>query len=547
MKSLVMQTRRQILGFTFFLALSSAFAHAAVPSRIVYQGRLSKSGVGAAGRHTITVQFVDASGTNLSQSQTFDVDVPTSGDFSLEIDHIPPDADWINGLPKMRVIVGGETLTPDQAFSAAPYALVARNVENLNADKVKLSGTEKLLSSWQSAINPAGIDANVIIGTISVTANHGKNHAFNGTDSIPTEGLFPSQISGVALVLNSSTTQTIESSKPVVPLIVKGYPSLSVIEVMDNDAVPTKRFHIQGSGNAFFDGKVGIGTETPLEKLDVLGANIILGSSSDLGGNNYGSVKFRTPSGNVSFRSFLSGLFGITGNRSGLALDLQNDDTSAFEIVREAVGPVFGVRASGQVYVGGNMGIGTANPTAKLEVSGGDVKINGLISASSMELTGRYKDKTGDIMPVGTVLPFAGATIPPGWLICDGTIFVISAHPELNDLRLVLGSIYGGDGASTFGVPDLRRRVPVGSGGTGTPTLGNSLGAKGGEETHTLTIAEIPPHHHSYTRNKTEASFSGSNALALYQTNEENTGDTGGGLPHNNIQPSLILNYIIKY
>jgi hypothetical protein len=111
-----------------------------VPSRIVYQGRLSKSGVGAAGRHTITVQFVDASGTNLSQSQTFDVDVPTSGDFSLEIDHIPPDADWINGLPKMRVIVGGETLTPDQSFSAAPYALVARNVENLDTSKVKLAG-----------------------------------------------------------------------------------------------------------------------------------------------------------------------------------------------------------------------------------------------------------------------------------------------------------------------------------------------------------------------------------------------------------------------
>ena len=66
------------------------------------------------------------------------MDVPTSGDFSLEIDHIPADAEWINGLPKMRVLIGNETLTPDQTFSAAPYALVARNVENLNTEKVKL-------------------------------------------------------------------------------------------------------------------------------------------------------------------------------------------------------------------------------------------------------------------------------------------------------------------------------------------------------------------------------------------------------------------------
>lgn len=195
-------------GWLLLLCLCFPFlVHAAVPSRIVYQGRLSKSGVGAAGRHTITVQFVDAEGNNLPASQTFDVDVPTTGDFSLEINNIPPDADWINGLPKMRVIVGGETLTPDQAFSASPYALVARNVENLDTTKVKLAGTTSdLLSSWQSPDNPNGINAAVIIGTITTTTNHGINHSLGGTDAIPANSLSPSQIKDTALVLTSSFT-----------------------------------------------------------------------------------------------------------------------------------------------------------------------------------------------------------------------------------------------------------------------------------------------------------------------------------------------------
>lgn len=353
-------------------------AHAAVPSRITYQGRLAKSGVGAIGRHTITVQFVDKDGTNLPASQTFDVDVPTSGDFSLDISNIPPDADWMNGLPKMRVIIGGEILTPDQAFSAAPYALVARNVENLTTDKVKLAPTTSplgggFLSSWQSPINPFGINASVIVGTVTTTTNHGTNHGSGGIDPIPDGSLTPRKTEGIAMVLNSPVTQTIQPTEPLaVPLIIKGKPgsdrSRNLLEVWDNADVPEKRFHIKGDGTSYFKGKFGIGTDTPLEMLDILGGNIILGSPSDLGGNNFGALKFRSSSGTISLRSSTSGLFGTAGSRRGLALDLQNDDTSTFEIVRDIVGPVFGVRASGQVYVGGNIGVGTATPLGKLNV-----------------------------------------------------------------------------------------------------------------------------------------------------------------------------------
>ena len=154
----------------------------------------------------------------------------------------------------MRVIVGGETLTPDQSFSATPYALVARNVENLDTSKVKLAGDDggSLLSSWQSPMNKSKINADVIVGTITTTTNHGKEHALDGKDQIPVGTLNPSQIKDTALVLTSSFTQTIEPTQPVVPLVVKGQrntgPTLNMFEVWDNAAVPTKRFHIQGTG-----------------------------------------------------------------------------------------------------------------------------------------------------------------------------------------------------------------------------------------------------------------------------------------------------------
>ncbi len=342
---------KALKGISIYVMLPLVAALAAVPSKIVYQGRLSKSGVGAAGQHTITVQFIDASGTNLPYSQTFDVNVPTSGDFSLEINNIPPDADWVNGLPKMRVIVGGETLTPDQSFSASPYALVARTVENLDTDKVKLAPAGSafgsgLLSSWQSPTNPAGINADVIVGTVTAASSHASRHLLNGPDPIPAGGLSPSQIQGTSLILTSSITQTIQPTQPVVPLIVKGQPntgpSLNMFEVWDNAAVPSKRFHIQGSGTAYFNGNVGIGTANPGDALDVLG-NIQLS-----GGNK--KILFSDP-GNFDFSIVHQG---------GNSLNIVSPETS---------------RTIASFHNNGNVGIGTTTPGESLEVHG-NVKLD---------------------------------------------------------------------------------------------------------------------------------------------------------------------------
>jgi microcystin-dependent protein len=96
---------------------------------------------------------------------------------------------------------------------------------------------------------------------------------------------------------------------------------------------------------------------------------------------------------------------------------------------------------------------------------------------------------------VGEVIDYAGATPPPGWLICDGSTY--NAVGLFANLFAVIGYSFGGSG-DTFNVPDLRGRMSLGA-GTGVGLTNRSLAASGGEETHILSVAEMPSHNHSVT------------------------------------------------
>ena len=149
-------------------------------------------------------------------------------------------------------------------------------------------------------------------------------------------------------------------------------------------------------------------------------------------------------------------------------------------------------------------------------------------------------------LPPGVLLDYGGTVAPVGYLLCDGTSYTTAAFPAL---FAAIGYTWGGAGAN-FSVPDFRRRTLVGSGGTGTSTLGNAVGNTGGEENHLLTTAEIPSHTHP--QDPGTATYSGvgavgpanpgSSALSLGGA----TGATGGGGAHNTIQPSAVVMKIIK-
>ena len=161
-------------------------------------------------------------------------------------------------------------------------------------------------------------------------------------------------------------------------------------------------------------------------------------------------------------------------------------------------------------------------------------------------------------VPAGGVIPFAGSTAPAGWLLCFGQAVSRSQYGEL---FAVLGTSYGsGDGSTTFNLPDLRGRVVAGvdnMGGTAASRLtsttitggGDAVGEVGGSQTHTLTTSEMPSHTHPVTV-ANSGTFTGiigtggHGGTVLGWTG--NATATGGGAAHNNVQPTMVLNYIIK-
>jgi microcystin-dependent protein len=162
---------------------------------------------------------------------------------------------------------------------------------------------------------------------------------------------------------------------------------------------------------------------------------------------------------------------------------------------------------------------------------------------------------------IAEVRLYAGNRQPRGWAFCQGQILSIAQNTALFSL---LGTTYGGNGQTTFALPDLRGRVPVGPGqGPGLPSV--NLGEMSGEPTHTLIITEMPAHNHQAqlqgNSSPGNATSPAGNTLAI-STSRDNqyvnaapngpmaantvtVGIAGGSQPHNNMQPYLGLNYII--
>jgi microcystin-dependent protein len=153
---------------------------------------------------------------------------------------------------------------------------------------------------------------------------------------------------------------------------------------------------------------------------------------------------------------------------------------------------------------------------------------------------------------VGEIRMFAGNFAPAGWMFCEGQLLPISENETLFQL---IGTTYGGDGESTFALPDLRGRIPVHQGN------GFILAETGGAEEITLTVPQLPAHSHPYlasTSTGDQANAQG-NVLAASPTIDwyiedspanalaaQAMGAVGGSQPHTNFQPYLCVDFIIS-
>lgn len=159
---------------------------------------------------------------------------------------------------------------------------------------------------------------------------------------------------------------------------------------------------------------------------------------------------------------------------------------------------------------------------------------------------------TNALLPAGTIITFAGVTIPQGWLECRGQAVLRSDYPRL---WAALGATYGnGNGVTTFTLPNLQGRFPLGS------TTNHLLGSVGGEEAHALTVDEMPAHQHDVcgTNNiwpnvgiwKTNVGagtgWQGASGSAEGELARLTTKRVGSSASHNNMPPFQVVRYIIK-
>ena len=155
---------------------------------------------------------------------------------------------------------------------------------------------------------------------------------------------------------------------------------------------------------------------------------------------------------------------------------------------------------------------------------------------------------------IGEIRLFGGTFAPAGWVFCDGSLLPIS---ENDALFALIGTTYGGDGQTTFAVPDLRGRLPLHQG------AGFVIGQAGGTETVTLTTQQIPGHSHVVNGTAANASTTspagnvaatmGAVTTFLYGTDAppsslapQSVGLAGGSQPHDNMQPFLCVSFIMS-
>jgi len=153
---------------------------------------------------------------------------------------------------------------------------------------------------------------------------------------------------------------------------------------------------------------------------------------------------------------------------------------------------------------------------------------------------------------------FAGNFAPRGWAYCDGQLLAVSSNDALFSL---FGTIYGGDGRTTFGLPDLRGRIPVHA-GSGPGLTPRKLGAKAGAEAVTVTEQQLPAHQHGYEATSDAAdsvnptggllaTLAGENiyrsgsGVTTVPLNAQAIGNAGGSGSHSNLMPTQCVHFIV--
>lgn len=241
-----------------------------------------------------------------------------------------------------------------------------------------------------------------------------------------------------------------------------------------------------------------------------------------------------------------------------------------FTIVKQALASIGNPIYPASFDAKGDLLVGTGNDTFIRRAIGTN---NQVLTADSAQSDGV---KWSDAILPGMMFDYGGTSLPSGYLGCDGAAVSRATYAAL---FTAIGTTWGvGDGSTTFNVPNFQRRAAVGSGGSGTGTLGSTVGSTGGAETHTLVTGELAAHAHTLSSgtvdsqgahthtaqgrleesgafddvfqvisgNTLKVGTTDSSGAHTHNINALSLNNTGSGTAHNNLQPSAVVLKIIK-
>jgi hypothetical protein len=298
-----------IHGFLLLLSLSLSSHAAGVPNRIVYQGRLLKNGTPVTQSTNVNVKLIDAAGKFLF-GQIYTVTPGPTGDFTLVLDNIT-NVNWLTNAPKLQLSVGNETLSPSDDFGTSPYAFVAQTVEDAAITSPKIApaavtdshiaggiAASKILVATTSLggvtldkwVKGTGIDASVIVGTVTTASTHAPQHRAGAPDPVQ---LTASQTDGTAIISSVTLPGYDQTIQPVVnaavPLTIRGAfggPTNSqqpILRLYGNENNNTLRLQTNIDGSSYLSGPLAVGVSSTTALMEVGGA--FKAASADVAGS----------------------------------------------------------------------------------------------------------------------------------------------------------------------------------------------------------------------------------------------------------------------
>jgi len=472
---------------------------ASVPNRITYQGRLFKSGVAVSGAKSIRLALVHPSTLVELESEVFNVTLPATGEFTIVWDAtLDPGFDWRGVNPQLKISVDGEALSPNELLGVSPYSFVARKVDVGGVDTAALA---------DGAVTNAKVAVGVEAAKILVSTSPGNTYLSDWRHPVSKDKIDASKIEGTI---------------PTIPSAHGASHAAGGSDALANLS------RTQMAGTAL----VANSTYTQVMQAVSVSTAVL-------------AVKGLAGSASKIIQIYDSGILGNTGS---VPQEQAWFDKDANLVTNKGVTAASGGFTSLTATTGTVSSLTVATMTATGTSTFNRITASSVTVAGPLNVTGRIRDQFGMFLPVGSVIAYGGANLPTdtGWLICDGREVSRTVYA---DLYAAIGTTHGvGNGATTFNLPDLRGRVPMGA-GQGTGLSVRSVGQMVGEETHLLTVAEMPPHTHQSPGMPLDHGASGGYSGGGWFGDPRmlDTTSTGGNSSHNTIQPSVVLNYIIKY